>query len=1057
MPKRYQNQENINSLAYDGLEDPELEAIIARGRNIGRKLADEMTQYTQADEEVSDYDPEELAQELLDRVVRRTTGVHWKQKLDSGAWVDLRLIEDPYEKLMPDSGNRQASGLPNRAVTNRKDSVGKIAAIRAGAVGLITAGLLAGGAMVDNTKASADNSDPLVGAESFESVTEKGALESGLEYEKYTEYPNMDVEMLDRPFVYRVSGPVNAVAIAWDVGIDKASLVSANPNISMDTIVPAGTVLEGEVTVSKVVLSEPVDIRDVASNYGLSEDAVQSVNYVSEEGWIKDELFIPGRIIIPIAKDEQADYSKLVSELGLNETGAKELIRINQRRLNNQGEELPLPDHVAVANLSVYPLSVDLLDVEKIAEAISVPSQDDAPRPISPVDQPVAVTPQRDKYDDESDVIDEDRTVDTKDGKSMDGFDISDVNEEDWIYEDDAKELFSEKSSTDERVIDSANGSTSDDFEVRHDGTTDMVPDTISESDDSTPAEIDTNTNSEVNTEDAQSPSTTVPETVSPTMATGVAETEVMVRVERQATPEEKAAAEVEAMHAALDHMIKSGGDVGPLNHIVANSPLFKGYGLPQELQDQGFRYLPPASALGLNYEFSTNTPDNERYSHYTNITTILAAAYTVEIAKQENPIIYGEYPNACLRVGDLSALKGHATHNGNSVDLSSAMMCDIENGRAATDGPVFWISRDTSSKSSRVTNPNHSPELENLVLFMLNALHIDGKPLVKSVLYNRDVSSIASKLRPDFVKSWINHSNHVHVTTNGITSADMKAFGVGGGRIEKDPRSWILRVYAEYQNGGGVDGIGKNMMVTDEVLQTDLQTWIEGVASDQFSAEAHVTPGSDPAPVEMANVPEQPPVSSADSALPIVDTPTEVPIEVATESEINYEALAAMQREILPVTAGIPEEFREIIKPSKYFSAIQIAAQIKTESNFDPNAKSGAGAMGLSQFMPETWPEVARQHPEQTNPAATRSDPQESVVRQRLYMDDLHERILKYLAEGRIYGDPVDLTLAAYNAGMGNVLKARGVPNFTETKNYIKRNKQTVAEFVFLVAAENS
>lgn len=239
--------------------------------------------------------------------------------------------------------------------------------------------------------------------------------------------------------------------------------------------------------------------------------------------------------------------------------------------------------------------------------------------------------------------------------------------------------------------------------------------------------------------------------------------------------------------------------------------------------------------------------------------------------------------------------------------------------------------------------------------------------------------------------------------------------------------------------------------------LLNDLQTWIEGVASDQFSAEAHVTPGSDPAPVEMANVPEQPPVSSADSALPIVDTPTEVPIEVATESEINYEALAAMQREILPVTAGIPEEFREIIKPSKYFSAIQIAAQIKTESNFDPNAKSGAGAMGLSQFMPETWPEVARQHPEQTNPAATRSDPQESVVRQRLYMDDLHERILKYLAEGRIYGDPVDLTLAAYNAGMGNVLKARGVPNFTETKNYIKRNKQTVAEFVFLVAAENS
>ncbi|MCA9330095.1 lytic transglycosylase domain-containing protein, partial [Candidatus Saccharibacteria bacterium] len=219
--------------------------------------------------------------------------------------------------------------------------------------------------------------------------------------------------------------------------------------------------------------------------------------------------------------------------------------------------------------------------------------------------------------------------------------------------------------------------------------------------------------------------------------------------------------------------------------------------------------------------------------------------------------------------------------------------------------------------------------------------------------------------------------------------------------------------------------------------------------------------PSPTPAPVEVVPAPEQSSSPNVDSVSPAVDAPAaETSVEADSEStqvEIDYRALANMQRQILPTTAGIPEEIRTLISPSEHFNAIQIAAQIKNESNFNPGAKSGAGAVGISQFMRGTWEDVARRYPEKTNPTATRTDPSESIIRQGLYMDELYEQVLEYLAKGRIQGDPVDLTLAAYNAGMGNVLKAHGVPNFTETKNYIKRIKQTTAEYVLLVASENS
>ena len=119
-----------------------------------------------------------------------------------------------------------------------------------------------------------------------------------------------------------------------------------------------------------------------------------------------------------------------------------------------------------------------------------------------------------------------------------------------------------------------------------------------------------------------------------------------------------------------------------------------------------------------------------------------------------------------------------------------------------------------------------------------------------------------------------------------------------------------------------------------------------------------------------------------------------------------------------LQTTASLEEIFAQAAEKYNVPKNL-IKAIAKAESDFNPNATSGAGAQGIMQLMPATARELG---------VTDSYDPYQNIMGGTKYISQMLEK----------YDGNVSLALAAYNAGSNNVAKYGGIPPFEETQNYV-------------------
>lgn len=142
-------------------------------------------------------------------------------------------------------------------------------------------------------------------------------------------------------------------------------------------------------------------------------------------------------------------------------------------------------------------------------------------------------------------------------------------------------------------------------------------------------------------------------------------------------------------------------------------------------------------------------------------------------------------------------------------------------------------------------------------------------------------------------------------------------------------------------------------------------------------------------------------------------------PVATTESFELFSRETTELLKNQLP--ASLP--FRSAIQASAIRHRLDsrlLAAVVEAESNFDPQAVSRRGAVGLTQILPQT----------DGRGSAELQDPEINL--------DAGARYLRLLLDQ--YGGETHLALAAYNAGPGRVNRYRGVPPFAETERYVER-----------------
>ena len=156
-------------------------------------------------------------------------------------------------------------------------------------------------------------------------------------------------------------------------------------------------------------------------------------------------------------------------------------------------------------------------------------------------------------------------------------------------------------------------------------------------------------------------------------------------------------------------------------------------------------------------------------------------------------------------------------------------------------------------------------------------------------------------------------------------------------------------------------------------------------------------------------------------------------------------------------ITVGAPGALRPGAVPAPYaqlllraagtcpgITAPLLAAQLDAESSWNTRAVSPVGAQGLAQFMPATW--AGEGIDGDGDSVRDPFNPVDAIAAQASFMCKL---LAAVTADQRLTGDPIELALASYNAGLGAVQRYSGIPPYPEAQGYVRRIRTLMASYV--------
>jgi cell wall-associated NlpC family hydrolase len=171
--------------------------------------------------------------------------------------------------------------------------------------------------------------------------------------------------------------------------------------------------------------------------------------------------------------------------------------------------------------------------------------------------------------------------------------------------------------------------------------------------------------------------------------------------------------------------------------------------------------------------------------------------------------------------------------------------------------------------------------------------------------------------------------------------------------------------------------------------------------------------------------------------------------VAIVAGAQSDASATAVLATSAVPIASLIPV-LEKAGSLCSGLSAPLLAAQIDAESDWNPSAVSPAGAEGIAQFLPATFALYGKD--DDGTGEVSPFDAVDAVMAMGRYDCALVAQV-----SGLSDDYPVSLMLAAYNAGVGAVLAAQGIPPYPATQAYVSEVEALVPTYTTSLASSGS